>query len=146
MESVWIDEESLERQESMFQVREWYRRYDLAAGNWPSRADDHLALQLQFVAHLLDRGSSRETLSEAAQFLDEHLLRWIGSLAERVANRCETPYFAGVALVSAVYCDELRDILGQKRPSADEITARMKPRVERENVPFNFVPGAGPAI
>jgi hypothetical protein len=55
-----------------------------------------------------------------------------------------------VALLTAVYCDELRavlaEILGEARPAADEIEARMKPRVERDTVPFKFVPGAGPAI
>jgi TorA maturation chaperone TorD len=149
-ESVWFDEENLVRQASMFQVREWYRRYDLAAPDWRNRADDHLTLQLQFLAHLFELGQSDETFREVAQFMDEHLLRWIGSFAERVASRCDTPFFAGLALLTAVYCEELRDVLvevlGQPRPSAQEIEARMKPRVEPATVPLKFMPGVGPTV
>lgn len=94
---------------------------------------DHLALQLQFLAHLFapERG---DTLAEAARFMDEHLLRWLPLFARRVAERCQTLFFAALALLTDAYCEELRDLLAliltEPRPhlrrnrTADETCAR----------------------
>lgn len=149
-ESVWIDEENLTCQESMFQVRSWYELYGLMAENWRVRPDDHLVLQLQFISHLFSHGESEKSLEEVARFMDEHLLRWLDSFSQRVANRCGTPYFAGIALLTAAYCEELREllvkVLNQSRPSHEEIEERMKPRASQEEVPVSYMPGMGPAV
>ena len=148
-ESVWFDDENLNCQDSMFQVRECYARHGLAAANWRVRPDDHLVIQLQFLAHLFGTGEGDEQLREAARFMDEHMLRWLTRFAERVAARCRTPYFAGVAMLSAAYCEELRnllaELLGEPRPSRKEIEMRMRPRREViPAVPLKFMPGMGP--
>lgn len=149
-ESVWIDEENLACQGSMFQVRSWYEQYGLGVENWRLRPDDHLVLQLQFLSHLFAHTPTLAGLQEAARFMDEHLLRWLMSFAERVAARCSTAYFAAVAMLTGAYCEELRDllagVLAEPRPSADEIEARMKPRRQAEAVPVSFMPGMGPAV
>lgn len=149
-ESVWIDEENLACQDSMFQVRAWYEQYGLMAENWRIRPDDHLVLQLQFLAHLFSACQSETNLKDAARFMDEHLLRWLNSFVQRVAGRCDTPYFAGVAMLTGVYCEELRDllavILDEPRPSPEEINERMKPNREPEEVPVSFMPGMGPVV
>lgn len=148
-ESVWFDDENLSCQQSMFQVREWYERHGLVAENWRVRPDDHLVIQLQFLAHLFENGQGEEHLAEAARFMDEHLLRWLSRFAERVAARCGTPYFAGVVMLTAGYCEELRDllaeVLGERRPSRREIEMRMRPKREViPAVPPKFMPGLGP--
>ncbi len=153
-ESVWLDEEQLERQQPMFEVRECYRRHGLAAGDWRNRADDHIVLQLQFLAILFGTEKSPVSsarLVEAARFMDEHLLRWLGQFCERVEARCATPFFAGVAALTGAYCEELREvlvrILDEPRPSAEAIEARMRPRrVTRVEVAMPYVPGMGPTI
>ncbi len=147
-ESVWIDDEGLAMQRSMFQVRAWYRRFGLAVEDWRRCPDDHLAHQLQFIAWLLaERGA--DGLTDAARFMDEHLLRWLGRFAERVATRCQTPFYAGLALLTERYAERLRDLLAQlldaPRPSAEEIEQRMKPKREVAPVPVRFVPGAAPS-
>ncbi|MDX2505618.1 MAG: molecular chaperone TorD family protein [Gammaproteobacteria bacterium] len=150
-ESVCLDEDSLVSQQSMFDVRTWHEAYGLEIPNWRIRPDDHLVYELQFIAHLLEKVYSRETLDQAAIFMDEHLLRWLGNFGERVLKRCDTQYFAGVAALTAAYCEELRDIfaelLGQPRPSREEIEERMKPKqVQAEETPVQFMPGMGPAV
>lgn len=148
-ESVWLDDDHLARQEPMFQVRAYYRRHGLAAADWSERADDHIVLQLLFLRHLL-HDPSPETMREAASFMDEHLLRWVDRFAEQVTARCATPYFAGVATLTAAYVDELRDLLAEileeSRPSAEEIEARMRPDKPTAacGAPAPYVPGAGP--
>lgn len=149
-ESVWIDEENLACQNSMFQVRNCYERHGLGVENWRKRPDDHLVLELQFLQFLFETGSALEAMREAAQFMDEHLLRWLMQFANRVSARCDTPYFAGAALITAYYCEELRDllaaILNEPRPTTEEIDERMQPMQPVEEVPQQYVPGIGPAV
>jgi TorA maturation chaperone TorD len=148
-ESVWIDDDGLTMQQPMFQVRELYARYGLSAPDWRKRTDDHLVHQLQFLAVLAERDGA-ETLGELARFLDEHLLRWVPDFAHRVAGRAATPLYAGLALLTAAYLDELREVVAQvldeARPTPEEIERRLRPR--RETVlptPAPYVPGAAPS-
>jgi TorA maturation chaperone TorD len=149
-ESVWLDEDNLTMQEPMFQVRGWYRRYGIKVEDWRKRTDDHLVNELRFLAYLLSSEQSRTHLEDAARFMDEHPLRWVGRFAERVAARCDTRFHAGLALLTAAYLDELRDllaeILGSPRPSPEEMDTRMRPSnpgsVEVEGP---YVPGATPS-
>ena len=152
-ESVWLDEDHLERQLPMFQVREYYRRHHVAPADWKVRTEDHLVLQLQFIARLLNEvhaDDDLEPVREVACFMDEHLLRWIMDFATRVANRCATEYFAGVALLTGAYCEELRDslaeLLSEPRPSAEEIEKRLMPQQTSQVVPTQYFPGVGPAV
>ncbi len=150
LESVWLDEDSLMCQTSMFQVRNWYESYELGIPDWRIRPDDHLVYQLQFMAALLNLDDTMQTLEKLATFMDEHLLRWLGNFSERVMVRCETSYFANNAVITATYSEKLRDlladILNQPRPSRDEIDARMQPKPAAKEVAVSFMPGMGPAV
>ena len=143
-ESVWLDQENLAMQAPMFQVRDFYRHHRLAAADWRTRPDDHLVLELHFLACLL-QDDHPEALAEAARFLDQHLLRWLPRFAERVVARCATPFYAGAASLTAAYCDELRDLLagllGQPRPSPEEVEARMQPHPNPSEAPLTYMPG-----
>lgn len=147
-ESVWFTEERITRQEPMFQVREWYKKYELAAKNWQVRPDDHLVLQLEFIAYLMELDDNKETLQEAAQFLDEHLLRWAGQFSNQVAKHCATAFYAGLTGLMAQYLEEMRNILAElletPRPPPEEIEARMNPKQEAAPIPVQFVPGYKP--
>ncbi len=150
-ESVWLDEDGLICQQTMFEVRSWYQRYGLEIKNWRQRPDDHLVYELQFIACLLDKNNGMHTLKQISVFMDEHLLRWLSNFSERVMSRCDTQYFASVAALTAAYCEELRDILstitGQARPSAEEIEERMKLRQNQpEETPVQYMPGMGSSI
>ncbi len=107
--------------------------------------------QLQFLSQLLDSASSESQLELAARFMDEHVLRWIGAFAERVSTRCTTGFYAGLAQLTAVYLEELRDVLAeileQPRPDAEEIEERMRPNAAGVAVegPAPYVPGAAPS-
>ena len=147
-ESVWLDQENLAMQAPMFQVREFYKLFDLVAADWRTRPDDHLVLELMFLAALF-RDEHPQALPEAARFLDSHLMRWLPLFGQRVAARCATPFYAGAARLTAAYCDELRDLLadllGEARPSAEEVEASMRPRQVTEVAPITFHPGLAPS-
>jgi TorA maturation chaperone TorD len=148
-ESVWLDEDGLTMQEPMFQIREWYKRYGLAVADWRTRTDDHLVNQLQFVAFLMEQEPADKMLEEAACFMDEHLLRWIGGFGERVAVRSRVRFYGGLASLTAAYLDELRDliveVLSAPRPTPEEIEERMRPKTGLAvEVAAPFVPGSSP--
>jgi TorA maturation chaperone TorD len=101
-ESPWCTDEGLMRQAPMIQVRQWYQKYDLLAKEWKKRPDDYIALELELVAHLLALEDREESLAEAAQFLDEHLLRWVKPFAMEVSARCNSRFYAGLRTSAGV--------------------------------------------
>jgi TorA maturation chaperone TorD len=154
-ESVWLDDDNLTLQEPTFRVRAWYRRHGIVVANWRERSDDHLVHELRFLAHLLNgEPASAEahptSLGEVADFLDQHLLRWIDAFAERVAQRCETRFYAGLALLTAAYLTELRELLADPLGYAYPVVEETVPRLTAAdlNIPEAegpYVPGVAPS-
>ena len=119
-ESVWLDQDHIACQQPMFELREIYRAAGLAAENWRKRPDDHLVLQLQYIAHALRRGASAvpgDTAShnflpgEPGAMMDAHLLRWLPDFAARVAARGALPFHPALAHLTVVWCRALRELL-----------------------------------
>jgi TorA maturation chaperone TorD len=146
-ESYWLSDDHLICQDAMFDVRALYAAAGLAVPNWRMRPDDHLVFQLQFLAHLLAKAGSDEDWRALADFLDDHLLRWLPDFANRVASRCDTPFYAALALLTDAWCQQLRGLieqhLGEARPSPAEIEERLRSqrRAEIHEAPIHFVPG-----
>jgi TorA maturation chaperone TorD len=148
-ESVWTDDDHLACQDAMFSLREIYAAAGLAAEDWRRRPDDHLVLQLLYIAHALRRSGGPEELRRLAAMLDEHLLRWLPDFATRVAARAETPFFAVLGRLTFAWCEQLRDLLaeslGEARPTREEIEARLKLQRRVEAAPLAYMPGAAPS-
>jgi TorA maturation chaperone TorD len=148
-ESVWLDQDNLAMQGPMFAVRDCYRRHGLAVEDWRKRTDDHLVNELRFVAHLIE-SEEEGHIREAARFMDDHLLRWIDQFASRVAQRAATRLYAGLALVTATYLDELRDLLAllleEPRPSAEALDAPLDAE-SAASIPVEgpYLPGVAPS-
>jgi TorA maturation chaperone TorD len=69
------------------------------------RPADHIALELQFVAILLDRSvRSRSARASLRRFLDQHLLPWVPALAADVKRHAKTDFFRGLAEVLEGLC------------------------------------------
>ena len=152
-ESVWLDEDNLVQQEPMFKVRDWYKRYGVSSANWRIRSEDHLVLQLQFIAMLLDSDTSfaktislKKRLEDATNFMDEHLLLWLPEFSNLVSQRCSTDFYASVAVLTYAYIDQLRDALaeitGIEKPSEEQLV-QMKLKATQAVVeePISFMPG-----
>jgi TorA maturation chaperone TorD len=109
-ESVYFHDEPLLFQEETLRVREWYARFGLQAELLHSEPDDHVGLELAFLAHLAGlRLSACETgeteslrwLTEAQrEFTAEHLGKWIASWYDRVGEHGRTDFYRGIALVT----------------------------------------------
>ncbi|MEZ5478985.1 MAG: hypothetical protein R3E95_16345 [Thiolinea sp.] len=106
-------------------------------------------------AHLLAQAARQERpqplLAETAQFMDEHLLRWLLPFCERVAQRCQTAFYASLAMLTAQYAEQLRELLAQildtPRPTAEELEARFKARTLQSVQPqtLQYFPGVAPS-
>jgi TorA maturation chaperone TorD len=146
-ESVWLSDEHVACDAPMFELRALYAAHGLQAADWRRRPDDHLLLQLQFVARRLRAGGGAAELAELASLLDEHLLRWLGEFAVCVAARCDTALYAGLVSLTFAYVEDLRErlaiALGADRPSAEEVEQRYRARRPQEGaLPVRFMPGA----
>lgn len=148
-ESAWLDDDHLVCQAPMFALRQIYSAAGLTAADWRRRPDDHLVLQLLYLAHALRRARSDSDWRAIAAMLDEHLLRWLPDFATRIMVRAELPFYAALAALTAAWCDVLRGLiaehLGEPRPTAEEVAARLrKAEAAPPARPVVFVPGSGP--
>ncbi len=151
-ESYWLSDDHLICQDAMFGMRTLYAEAGLRVPDWRMRPDDHLVFQLQFIARQLKKVGKEDDWRSLANFLDYHLLRWLPDFASRVVNRCDTPFYAALALLTDVWCQQLRDLIGQHldeaRPTAEEIEERLRSQriIEVKEVSIHFMPGAaGPS-
>ena len=151
-ESYWLSDDHLICQDAMFDMRTLYAEAGLKVPDWRMRPDDHLVFQLQFLARQLNKAGKNDDWRSIATFLDYHLLRWLPDFASRVVNRCDTPFYAALALLTDVWCQQLRGLieqhLGEPRLTAKDIEERLNSRriLEVKEVPIRFVPGgAGPS-
>lgn len=114
-ESVYVTGEPLLFQESTLAVRNAYRRAGYVALGYPREADDHVAIELDFMATLAsdtceahasaDGARIRELLSMQLAFLNEHLLVWLESFAERL-HTCDTVsgFYPSIAHLAVLVC------------------------------------------
>jgi len=151
-ESYWLSDDHLVCQDAMFDLRALYAAHGLAAPDWRTRPDDHLVFQLQFVARRIAVAATPGDWRALAEMLDLHLLRWLPDFSRRVAERCDTMFYAALALLTDVWLQQVRDLiaahLGEPRPTAEEIAARLGSQRQEEptTAPLRFVPGAaGPS-
>lgn len=149
VECVWLDPQGLILQEPMFEIRRWYDHYGLRVPNWRIRSDDHLVHQLEFVAHLLACDLDHAP-KDAAAFMDHHVLRWIEPFSARVAQRCNTQFYAGLVLVTAVVLKQLRqqlvDLAGMPLVEVEPIEEeKQRRRAKAQQEAARFLPGVAPS-
>ncbi len=153
-ESVWLDEDHLEKQKPMFKIREFYRRYGLCAKDWRTCSEDHLVLQIQFIAHLFSNSKTEtvmENMRNAADFMDHHLLCWLSYFTRRVSQRCATDYFAGLALITEGYISAVRDLLvdlgiPRLEQNENENITQSEQMPANENKPLQSTAATGPVL
>lgn len=126
-ESVYFSEERMLFQEQTMQVRAWYRRFGVDAANHAHEPDDHIGLELAFVAHLAhlalvaleqnEPGDFEDVLAAQREFLSEHLLQWGGEWCDLVLIHASTDFFRGIALLTKGVFAEIAAILQIDRAS-----------------------------
>ncbi|MBN1535405.1 MAG: molecular chaperone TorD family protein [Anaerolineales bacterium] len=108
-ESVYFNENHLLFQEQTLRVRNWYRRFGLESEKIFKEPDDHIGLELSFVAYLTklalqalveqDKEKFEQLLKAQSIFLHEHLLAWGYDWCELMMDNAETDFYKGLALL-----------------------------------------------
>lgn len=106
-ESVYRSPEHLLFGIHTIQVRQSYERFGMATPHLHSEPDDHLGLELRFIAHLCavglgalerqDADTVNAAASELHRFLNTHLLRWSSECLRLVIENARSDYFRGCA-------------------------------------------------
>lgn len=122
-ESVYFSKAQLLFQKETIQVREWYSRFKLQVERKDREPDDHIGLELGFIAHLAaltlkaledgDFSTAEKHLQSQRDFLTEHLLRWAPMWAKLVIKNADTQFYRGLAhltLGTLMAASELLDI------------------------------------
>lgn len=109
-ESVYFNENRMIFQEQTLQVRQWYRQFGLESEKKNQEPDDHLALEVSFLAGLARRALQayedgnqqhvKQLIEAKLQFMAEHPLRWVETWNELVNENARTDFYRGVGLLT----------------------------------------------
>lgn len=115
-ESVHRSQDRLVFEQETFLVRAAYAAFDLAAPRLNQEPDDHIGLEMGFVAELcvrgldaLDSGDEPQllrVLGGVASFLDEHLLVWGPQCLTLVTGEAATCFYRGVGSLGLGILDD----------------------------------------
>lgn len=150
-ESVWLSDEHLACDRSMFELREIYAAAGWRVGDWRRRFDDHLVLQLQYLRRVL--ASAAVDPEKLADFIDEHIGYWLPDWGQRVSSYCGTGFYAALAELTHVWLRRFRELLGEIHDLPLPSRERMGEKINRklaldkaEIAPVRFMPGVqGPS-
>jgi putative dimethyl sulfoxide reductase chaperone len=119
-ESTYFNHERLLFQAQTLDVREWYRKFGLQAEKLHNEPDDHIGLELAFMAYLSglalqslhdqDEDAFKRYLDAQRQFLENHPLKWVFFFCELIEENARTDFYRGLALVSKGLFIELASI------------------------------------
>ncbi|SDH05443.1 TorD/DmsD family molecular chaperone [Desulfosporosinus hippei] len=112
-ESVYVSKERLLFQESTLEVRRCYLKYNYLPARYRFEADDHLALELDFMYNLSnlaeaafqgeDLSEFREILKDQKIFLAEHLLVWVPQFAFDLESATTHSFYRGIVSLLKKY-------------------------------------------
>ena len=132
-ESVYLSQRKIVYQEHTLAVREAYARAGYRAKNMGREPDDHIALELDFMASLTDEAAkafragklykAKKALMAQKDFLSDHILKWAPKLADNIIESAATDYYRGIArlLLGLIQVDK-----GALSELLDQIAARIK--------------------
>jgi len=103
-ESVHLSDIKALFQAELLPIRDAYRAAGFLPARYPHVQDDFIGLELDFLAKLADaalqayelgdEAGVRQRLAQSRAFLDEHLLRWIDSLANAIEREYGDGFYA----------------------------------------------------
>jgi TorA maturation chaperone TorD len=121
-ESVHFSPDRLMFQKQTLRVRQWYARFGLQSEKIYNEPDDHIGLELVFMAHLATQAAAAakegdsDTLDRMLEaqrdFASKHLLRWAFRWCDQVCEHARTDFFRGMALLTRGSLLEIAELLG----------------------------------
>lgn len=112
-ESVYTSPEHLMMQDARDEVVALYLQKGLGVTDENHDPEDHIAFELDFMAHLIHEGieaaegnnteALMESLQEQNTFLQTHLLNWVGEFCEDVATYASSGFYKATAKILQGY-------------------------------------------
>lgn len=91
-ESPYFSLDGLVFDDDTFAVRDWYRRYGLAAAR-TNMPDDHIGVQIAFIGSLVERGETQA----AQEFLEAHLGRFVDQVLAGIRSHAISSTYQALA-------------------------------------------------
>ncbi len=120
-ESVYLSKYHIMFEKQTLEVRRFYEGFGLQVKKKMKEPDDHIGMELLFVAHLcglisaeIEKNESHrrtEIIEDLKRFLSTHLLRWISLFLKRVEEHAETDYFLAAAYLTRSTVKDLSNFL-----------------------------------
>ena len=114
-ESVYTSENGMLMQDARDDVMRWYRRFGLAKNERWHDCEDHIALELEFMCHLIEecadalrKGDERlatDLMTAQCAYLEAHLLNWVPEFVRHVARRARTGFYRGLGRFTKAYLE-----------------------------------------
>lgn len=112
-ESAYLNKDRLLFQEVTLNVRQAYLKYQFLPKYFRQEADDHLGLELDFMYQLSNQALEclksqeytrfSEVLRDQRDFLQEHLLKWVSDLADKILANAKLDFYPGMAEILKGY-------------------------------------------
>ncbi len=91
--SVYLDEDKLLFNVDTLKVRNFYQKYGVELKKKYSEPDDHIGLELEFLANLSEKGEVEAMKS----FINDFMFPWIFNWNDDVQAHAQTDYYKGLA-------------------------------------------------
>ncbi|MDR2869144.1 MAG: molecular chaperone TorD family protein [Deferribacteraceae bacterium] len=112
-ESLYVGPDPMLFQESTLSARRWYAKHGLQAEHLKHEPDDHIGLELIFIAHLISKINQGENeLDSLKEFYSEHIAGWAAAWCTLCAEKSNHPLFKAVAIISREALADLGKKLG----------------------------------
>ena len=111
-ESVYRSNEHLLYQDTAFEVRKEYLKYNFIPKNYPHEADDHIGFELDFMLQL-STDESKDALDDSRRFLEEHLIKWIPDFSRDIQKHALTEFYRGAAVILKGFISEDLNLLNE---------------------------------
>lgn len=109
-ESVYRSNEHLLYQDTAFEVRKEYLKYNFIPKNYPHEADDHIGFELDFMLQL---AVNEDALKDSMKFLDGHLSQWVSEFSRDIQKYALTEFYRGAGIILKGFVIEDMNLLGE---------------------------------
>lgn len=143
-ESVYTTPGRLIMQEARDQVMELYRAKGLGKSASLDLPEDHIALELEFIAYLCQEtkaaiGAQNWTaiaasIAEQQEFLAKHLLNWVPEFSADIQKYAETKFYGALAKITSGYLRMDQALLEDLATEAAEEIEQLHPASSQEKI------------
>jgi anaerobic sulfite reductase subunit A len=120
-ESYYLTKGQLIMQQPRDDVLKLYKAMGVDKAGQFKEPEDHIALELQFMAHLCDKTNAalkdgnfkdaRKYLDVQRNFLDEHLGKWVPKLASDILTSARHEFYRAIAKITKAYVDADKELV-----------------------------------